>query len=119
LTYFILDLKVQLANRATRLANKILEAFATDLRESNQGTRLSQSHSYSYSLSLSYYLGMSSKYEAMLIAIAVQPKTPEEWDEACKYLNFCEKEISDMLVLFERTKTVWEVSFRLNMHSFI
>lgn len=33
----ILDLKVQLANRATRLANKLLEAYALDVRESNQG----------------------------------------------------------------------------------
>lgn len=46
----------------------------------------------------------------MLEAIAIQPKTPEEWDEARKYLNVCEKEVADMLVRFERTKTVWEIS---------
>ena len=107
-----LDLKIQLANRATRLANKILEAFASDVRDANQGNTPLLCPVFLHPSSLlTQSLGMSLRYEAMLRAIVSQPRTPEEWNEACTYLNVCENETSDLLALFERTKTIWEVSF--------
>lgn len=53
---------------------------------------------------------MTNKFEMMMSLIAERPQTPEEWEKACNYLNECELEVSKMLVQFEQTKQIWEVS---------